>query len=366
MNLLTRRLRRGELIALDTVFGVGFLVEYLTSVNSVWANVPAAVAIAAPVAVRRIWPLASAVVLWGGLILVEAATQGNGLFALVLVMYTTGLLARGRRAVVGLLIGLPASVVAAVVDPSPTFWLLALLPVDVAAVGAWATGRAVRARREYLAREASHRTERAVAEERMRIARDLHDVVAHSMSLITVQAGVAALAVEARPEAAAEALRSIERTGRASVAEMRGMLGVLRSGSEDLETERAPAPDLDGLPELADGARQAGVRVAMSVTGSADLPDGMALSVYRIVQEALTNVVKHAAPAQCRVDVAVDRGRVTIEVVDDGPGTRVIPGSADGHGLVGMRERVAMYGGRFTAAPRPGGGFRVAASWEVA
>jgi signal transduction histidine kinase len=202
-----------------------------------------------------------------------------------------------------------------------------------------------------------------VTEERLRIARELHDVVAHGMSLIAVKAGVANHVLEARPQEAQDALRVIETTSRGALTEMRQLLGVLRSGSDagEAPASLSPAPGAGGLRELADRAAMAGVRVSMEVRGLERLPEGVGLSVYRIVQEALTNVVRHAAPARCSVVVEADGRSVTIEVADDGPGRRVLPAGepGHGHGLVGMRERVAMYGGVFRAGPRRAGGFGV-------
>ncbi|MCP9955830.1 histidine kinase [Actinomadura madurae] len=179
------------------------------------------------------------------------------------------------------------------------------------------------------------------------------------MSLIAVKAGVAVHVAEARPEEALDALRVIEATSRSSLAEMRHLLGVLRTGAADAEL--TPSPGLADLSGLADRAAMAGVHVDLDVD-TGDLPDGVALSAYRIVQEAITNVVKHAAPARCRVRVEADGVRMRIDVTDDGPGVRVLPGG-DGHGLIGMRERVMMYGGDFTAGPRPEGGFAVSAAF---
>jgi signal transduction histidine kinase len=221
--------------------------------------------------------------------------------------------------------------------------------------GAWTTGSALRARRLQAERVASQRAERAVTQERMRIARELHDVVAHSMGVITVKAGVANHVLKERPDEAQDALRVIEATSRTALTEMRHLLGVLRS---DDSPDLRPSPGLHGLPALAEQAEMAGVDVRMDVREGNPLPEGVELSIYRIVQEALTNVAKHAAPARCRVIVETGERDVRIDVTDDGPGGCVRPG---GHGLIGMRERVTMYGGKVTAGPRPGGGFGVSA-----
>jgi signal transduction histidine kinase len=244
-------------------------------------------------------------------------------------------------------------VVAAPIGPkwSP----LALLIVGLIGMGGvWTLGRTVRDRRMNVVRAA----DRAVAEERLRIARELHDVVAHSMGLMVVKAGVTNHLVEVQPAQAREALQVIEKTGRDALVEMRHLLGVLREGVP--LAELAPAPGPDGLPALAERAGLAGVHVDLETSGVDRLSEGIGLSVYRIVQEALTNVVRHAAPAKCRVVVEADEKEVRIEVTDDGPGGRVLP-RRPGHGLIGIRERVTMYGGTFAAGARPEGGFRLRA-----
>ncbi|WP_232832975.1 sensor histidine kinase, partial [Nocardiopsis sp. TNDT3] len=221
--------------------------------------------------------------------------------------------------------------------------------------GAWAAGFAVRSHRA----RGRRRAERALTEERLRIARDLHDVVSHNLGLIAVRAGVAAHVAEADPREARVALRDIEEASRSALTEMRRALGVLRTEQAPL----APAPGLDGLDGLARDARRAGVDVRLTVRGMRGVPEGTRLMAYRIVQEALTNAVRHAAPTRCEVTVASDGAAVDIEVVDEGPaeGSRRPPGGpTGGHGLLGMRERAMMCGGAFTAGPRPQGGFAVA------
>jgi signal transduction histidine kinase len=226
------------------------------------------------------------------------------------------------------------------------------LLVGFAVLGAvWVIGYTTRLRRSMIARETTQQAEQALADERLRIARELHDVVAHNLSLIAVQAGNAAHVRS--PEHAYEALQVISETSRAALTEMRGLLGVLRA-----DADLAPSPGLGGLADLADRASLAGVRVTLDVRGDAVVPEGAGLSVYRIVQEALTNVVKHAAPAACTVLVEVTPEAVRVDVADDGPGVREL---GVGHGLIGMRERVAVYGGTFSAGPGESGGFRVVA-----
>jgi signal transduction histidine kinase len=226
--------------------------------------------------------------------------------------------------------------------------------------GSWTIGRAVRERRRSAQRSAAQLVEHAVAEERLRIARDLHDIVAHGLSLIVVRAATANHVIASRPTEARAALEVIETTGRDALADMRRMLDVLRGDGQEDAVDLAPIPSLDQLPVLVERVAMAGVRVDCDVSGAEALSDGVAVAIYRIVQEALTNVVKHAAPTRCRLRIAVVNEDVQIEVTDegmraalDGPGQRV------GRGLVGMQERVRTLGGVLEAGPLPHGGFRV-------
>jgi signal transduction histidine kinase len=238
---------------------------------------------------------------------------------------------------------------------------------------AWLLGHFVGVRRNHIARlERTAELERAraelarqaVAEERLRLARELHDVVAHSISVIAVQSGVGAHVAPTQPEEAAKALAAIEATSRAALTELRRLLGVLRQEGEP-QGSLAPVPglaDLDGL--LAEVAK-AGLGVRLRVEGTpSPLPAGVDLSAYRIVQEALTNVVKHAGPARAQVTIGYRDHEVMVEVSDDGRGVTAPAGehrARVGHGLIGMRERVAVFGGDLEVGPRPGRGFRVAA-----
>jgi signal transduction histidine kinase len=270
--------------------------------------------------------------------------------------------------VIGLL---SASILAGLVlvgspQEQPSWWTgrLQVLTLGVAVVGMlWAVGQAVRDRRASAARAAAEQAERAVTQERLRIARELHDSLAHSVGVIAIKAAVANHVAHLRPGEAHDALRVIETTSRGALAELRHMLGLLRATDGESLVELSPTPGEAELAALAHRVTDAGVAVHLNVQGLARLPDGVKLSVYRIVQEALTNVVKHAAPARCSVTVHASEQEVRIEVVDDGrqpaPSERAIP--RGGHGLIGMRERVAMYGGRLFAAPRAEGGFLVAA-----
>jgi signal transduction histidine kinase len=231
-------------------------------------------------------------------------------------------------------------------------------------------GDAVRARRLHLetleARVdlAEQETLRRVAEERLRIAREVHDVVGHGLATITLRAGVADRVAERDPAEVRAALQAIRQISRESLSELSTLLGVLRAEGE---ADRAPAPDLDALPRLIDGLREAGMDVELEIdaNGGAQVPEVVAAAGYRIVQEALTNVARHAGP-RARAHVRLTRcdGVVEVEVSDDGRGaaTAVHPGG----GLTGMRERAAAVGGRLEAGSAPGGGFRVWASLPAA
>ncbi|MQY33008.1 hypothetical protein SRB17_09680 [Streptomyces sp. RB17] len=220
--------------------------------------------------------------------------------------------------------------------------------------------RAIRERAERAERTREEEARRRVAEERLRIARDLHDVVAHHIALVNVQAGVAAHVMDKRPDQAKEALAHVREASRSALEELRATVGLLRQ-SGDPEAPTEPAPGLSRLDELADTFRNAGlpVEVARADQGT-ELPAAVDLAAYRIVQEALTNVQKHAGP-QAKAEVSVVRVGTDIEVtvLDDGAGAAGRPGAGGGHGLLGMRERVTAVGGTLTTGPRYGGGFRV-------
>ncbi|MFD7734607.1 sensor histidine kinase [Kitasatospora phosalacinea] len=239
----------------------------------------------------------------------------------------------------------------------------------------WAWGRLTRVRRAYLVeledrasrleRERDAKAQVAVAAERARIARELHDVVAHNVSVMIVQADGAAYVLDASPQQAKEALGTIASTGRQALAEMRRLLGVLRTA--DTAGEYVPQPGVEELPDLLEQVRTAGLPVDFTASGEVrELPRGLELTVYRIVQEALTNVRKHGGP-NARAKVAVDFRPADLEVLveDDGRGStsEQLSGGTDGlgHGLIGMRERVGMVSGSLDVGPRPGGGFRIRA-----
>jgi signal transduction histidine kinase len=251
------------------------------------------------------------------------------------------------------------------------------------AVASWFVGDSVRTRRTYTAglaeqaaqrqRETVERAQRSVAEERLQIARELHDVVAHSLSVIAVQSGVGRHVIDTQPAEAKKALAAVEMTSRSALDELRRMLGVLRR-DDGIPAALAPAPDIGSLGPLIEQVQMAGYVVDLDVqsTAVATVAPTVGLSIYRIVQEALTNVVKHAGPARVVVEIRDEAHDLVLEVSDDGGG-RSHPvigtnGTDDGeahHGIVGMRERVALFDGALSAGPLPDGGFRVLARFPL-
>jgi signal transduction histidine kinase len=228
-----------------------------------------------------------------------------------------------------------------------------------------AVGHALAAMRQRAADAAEAQTLHRVTEERLRIARELHDVVSHSISVINVQAGVAGHVIDEHPEQAKEALQVIRTTSKEALRELRGILGVLRD--VDADEVREPAPGLAQLQVLVDTAARAGLKTRVAVTGAPlPLPPAVDLAAYRIVQEALTNVLRHAGPASAEVTVAYGEKGVVLEVTDDGqsPAGEAVP-AGGGHGLDGMRERAAAVGGELEAGSLPRRGFRVTARLPV-
>lgn len=371
MNLFARRLPHRLLILADIAVAMLLALASTTDPPGLHVNTVSALVCSLPTAVRRIWPVPAycGALLTSPLVLVLQVNPIMLAATVALTLYLVSAAQPVRRSAIACVLGLLVTGSALLVSligvpryangwPDPFFivgtaWLV---------VGAsWSLGTTARTRREFAAREVRRQAEKAAVDERLRIVRELHDVVAHSMSMITVKAGVAAKVLDKHPAEGRKALQAIEEIGRSSLVEMRQFLGALRS--PDGAPENAPLPGLADLPSLADRAAEAGVQVELSVSGT--VPDSMGLPVYRIVQEAVTNVVRHAAPANCRASVSSADGILKISVIDDGPGQRVLPRQTGGHGLTGMRERAMMYGGSFDARPLPGGGFAVHASWEI-
>jgi signal transduction histidine kinase len=331
-----------------------------------------------PLAWRARWPLAAfAIVLGANAGCIYAAAPRQAAFqpfvALVLTAYSVGSRAEGRRALWAPPLLLAAS--------APVFVAARLhgqdsgniIPSLVWLVAGWATGRTVRSwRHKNVALEAANRelaeqrelrAQAAVAVERGRIARELHDVVAHNVSMIVVQAGAAARVLHGDQPDVRNALEVIAATGRETVDEMRTLLGMLRS--DDGQAALKPQPGLADLEQLVSAVREAGLPVTLRIEGDTrPLPPALDLSAFRIVQEALTNALKHAGTARAEVTVRYEDGQVSLEIADSGPGADGGPGSGQGrtgHGLVGMRERAAMFGGELEAARGDGGGFTVRA-----
>jgi signal transduction histidine kinase len=339
----------------------------------------------APLVLRRRGPLLMWTAIWAGIALQSPfnldrqhvlefgphpRTPAPFTFVLFAAAYSLGAHASPRRAAAGLVLATP--VVAwishygglGLAFPSrggPAGVALALLQL----VAFWLAGVLVRARRQaasLAARSAAaqRQAEQAAAAERARIARELHDIIAHHLSVVVLHAAGARASGGADPAT----LEEIEHSGRQALTETRRLFGVLREPDE--ETGRAPQPGISELPALAGRLRAAGLEVSLSIDGDyKELPQAVNVSAYRIVQEALTNVLKHAGPASAEVTVGCADSAVTIEVTDDGPGNPAPPALTGGQGLAGMRERVAVFGGDLRAGPRPGGGFTVCARLPI-
>jgi signal transduction histidine kinase len=232
----------------------------------------------------------------------------------------------------------------------------------VIVVAALALGDSRSQRGKAIAERDQAQRDQAVLEERARIARELHDLVAHHVSMISVQAETARLTTSGLPEEGKQRFEAISRTARDSLVELRRLLGVLREDAGG-EAERTPQPGLDELDALLDAARAAGSNVRLTMSGAAvPVPPGVDLTAFRIVQEALTNARRHAPGADVDVELRYERDTLHLEVRDQGPGHAV---ETDGHGLVGMRERAAMLGGTLDAGPAEGGGFAVRADLPI-
>ncbi|HUE05826.1 MAG TPA: sensor histidine kinase [Acidimicrobiales bacterium] len=334
-----------------------------------------------PVAFRRRWPLAGMVVVLSADALKTIIAPGSSgplsdaagiLPALLLLSYGVGAFAPPRRSVWVVALTIVVSTANSLATPGKA----SSIPVNVVfiAVLPYVFGRMMRARREH-ARTRREEAERidagrdaraqwAVSEERIRIARELHDVIAHSVSVMVIQAGGARLVMDTDPDRAESSLRSVERAGRDALAEMRRLLGLLDGRPDDA---LAPQPGLGDIDMLLARARAAGLDAAFHVEGEpAAVPPALDLCAYRVVQEALTNAVKHAAPTHADVRVRWQADSLELEICNEGPRTpKGAPTPGGGHGLVGMRERLALHDGTLTAAAAPGGGFTVHAVFPL-
>ncbi|SEG88359.1 Signal transduction histidine kinase [Actinacidiphila yanglinensis] len=349
------------------------------------AAIPLSIALAFVVALRRRAPERLLLVaLAVGLLQLAAGVRTNpGDAAFLVIIYTCASNGKRWSSRLALTAGLAAAPLSMLRWPPhseySTIWttLLQTFFLTVIFALSWVVGDRLRTRRAYYAeleeraarlhREREAQSKAAVAAERARIARELHDVVAHNVSVMVVQADGAAYVLDAAPDQAKQALTTISTTGRQALAEMRRLLGLLRAG-DDAGGEYVPQPGVDQLADLIDQVRGAGLPVRFEVAGQArPLSSGVELTAYRIVQEALTNVRKHGGDgASASVLLGFGDAKLDLLIEDDGRGARrelYAQGGPDGlgHGLIGMRERIGMVGGTLDAGPRPGGGFRISA-----
>ena len=435
---LTKRMRRGHWIALDCVAGGLAAVAEMALVGqrpgivAVPAVLLLGVAVFVPVALRRLAPVAAfgALIILAVLLAAEGFAPGVVFLAAAYVLYLVT--ATSNRQTSGAALGLALVVMVLIMladhrvaRNSGAAGLL--IPAAFALIVCWIAGYSMRQRRLYAQMLQEQATSSAVAEERLRIARELHDVVAHSMSVIAVQAGYGQYVIDRSPSDARDALGAIQATSRDALEEMRRMLGVLRQqdaaaaaapavtappaapgtaapaaaglpaapaareaaaagapgvpgapaagrGATGMTAPLAPAPGLARLGRLIERTNGAGVQVSLERSGEVRaVPAGVDLSAYRIIQEALTNVVKHAGGgARCVVSLDYGEEALHIRVTDDGggslvlspasPGALGVPVAGTGHGIIGMRERANLCGGGFTAGALPGGGFEVNAT----
>ncbi|WP_213454573.1 sensor histidine kinase [Rhizomonospora bruguierae] len=320
-------------------------------------------AAALSVALRRRWPL-------GTLAVTTVATSaylalghpyGPVLLSFMVAVYSVARHEPPLRATIGCLAALPLLLVHVFVNAAQPLGLVAVVPASAWIVVPFAVGLSLRLYQEGQARGRAEAQRRYADEERLRIAQEVHDVVGHGLAAITMQAEVALHLLAKRPvpgaEPAREALAAIGRSSREALDELRATLTVVRA-------PRQPGPGLGRLADLLERVRAAGVPVTLTTTGEPhDLPAALDLAAYRVVQESLTNVLRHAGATTAQVRVGYREGAVDIEVLDTGAGAA---GFAAGHGISGMRERVTAVGGEFTAGPRDGRGFRVRATLPVA
>ena len=356
-----------------------------------------------PVAYRRRAPLVVTAINIAGtvpLLILNYPDTSAGMASLI-VMYTVAAHCKRRDALIALawvaVIIIPV-LVAGVFAYNEQLPIGSLIANIVIFGTAWLIGDSVRNRRilmeelkfraETAERQREDDARQAVLDERARIAREMHDIVAHGMSVMIVQAGAARRVMEKHPDQAAEAMANIEQTGRDAMVEMRRLLGVLRDGGveADLAADRAadrastgapgsstpirreaaplaPQPGLQAVPALVEQWTTAGLEVGYQVVGELpELPTSLDVSVYRLIQEALTNTSKHAGPAHATVTVRAATGSLDITIEDDGYGAAAVPGPGTGHGLIGMKERVSLFGGSVTAGPGKSGGYVVHAT----
>jgi signal transduction histidine kinase len=341
-------------------------------------RLPLVAAMAVPVVFRRKYPV-QAFLICGCAVGVAVLTwtgPGGSLLALLVLLYTLAAYRPRRVSVPGLAVCVAGALVTVAIRVPHSIGALDVVLLGVVfasgtSLVAWVLGDSMRYRRAYLTsledraarleRERGTQAQIAAAAERARIARELHDVIAHHVSVMVVQADGASYALHTAPERADQALSAISQTGRQALAEMRRLLGVLRSGDE--RADLAPVPGLDQLRELLDQARDAGMSVSLRLYGPPQaLSEGAELAAYRVVQESLTNTRKHGGlAAAAAVTMSYEPDGLLLQVTDDGLGGAAPAAEGTGHGLTGMRERIEMYGGTVRAGPLPGEGYQVTA-----
>ena len=369
-------------IAVAGFFSIGFVVHFYllarvghgdSVVANHWAVGSLFLAAAIPIAWRRVSPMSAMAIV--GCATVATTVLGHSLAPAPLLafpLYTVATTRSRRESLATLIVVEGAILVALLVaaffhraQGDVTFNLLL-------ALATWFIGDSIRTRRVFRRaiaeqnverqRQEIDRAHRAIIEERMEIARELHDILAHSLSVIAIQAGVGRHVMNEQPDEARRALATVEETSRQSLDELRRVIAVLRRTTTGADTpDHTPTPNLSDLEELIDRVRATGVSVDLSIAGTpSQLPLGLELSIYRIVQEALTNVVKHAEGANTRVELRFAARDVTVTVANE-PGAKSHASALSGttHGLIGMRERALAFGGVLDAGPRPDGGFEV-------
>jgi len=378
---LSDRVRGLDLVRLDQLVAVLLWVEIELQVwlghaspHPVYASAGATV-LTWGLAVRRRWPLVP--VSFVLVIMTVRIVSGVGAsfsaaagvqVVVILLFYGLGAFASERRSVWTLVIAVVISSLNSLTKPGGGFG--SVFPMEAFAVLLpYALGRVMRARaaRELASRDTAERLDAALVtsaraaahQERSRIARELHDVIAHSVSVMVIQAGGARLVMGDTPDRAEESLRSVERAGREALAELRRLLGILGDGDPHA---LAPQPGLRDIAPLLAHARESGISADLRVDGTpVPVPPALDLCAYRIVQEALTNAIKHAAPAEACVNVRWGESVLELEISDDGQGWRPVKRTAGGHGIAGMRERVALHSGSLDTGAGPTGGFTVRA-----
>jgi signal transduction histidine kinase len=373
---MIRRLRRVPLIVWDVLLALVLMAatasELLGLDDASAATWIGALMVTGSVLLRRTQPFGAVLIWISGVVLMMAfhatpSDLSSPFLTLFILPYSVGQRLDLRRAILALGL-LWLGVVFVYLGDTSRVWGDIFFP-SMFAAAFWAAGRLVNSRSRLTAelheaalRAAEHQEAeqvRAAAEERRRIAREMHDVVAHSVSMMVVQAGGARRILERDPRRAVEAAAHIEDVGRAALTEMRRLLGVMHHGEE--ETGRAPQPTLRELDGLIERSRAAGLPVTLAIEGTPKpLPPGKDLAAYRVVQEALTNAIKHAGAAPTSVTVRWEPACLELEIVDRGP-SAMNGSNGSGHGLVGMEERMRLYDGSLRAGPATGGGFEVVA-----